>query len=328
MTEVKWRQFKDYSGPMVQGTIPVPVPNSLKCAERAYWLTTKVETGGTYGSIVMFDGTGVTAGPDQYILVYPKELANEDFNAADDQGPLGPLLSRVLSVSILGAYFHKKFRSLGWTLSPSGRFIYDTAHTVQVSGKVVPVTAGSLVHGAVLRDKFTPVGGKVPKSGPAWEVSSSWARDLSSLFENSDTWSTQRLYGQEHLGKAFKNRSFAYLGKAITPEHILQSSIDTATVGSDVSVEMDLAMAIWYSNSVNAPAIAIQCLGRAWAASGGNRAKLAIEIIKQLGKSSFGRWNASIPNGRYQRSRKTAMASGLWHPSLFKTSGGIMPPSF
>jgi hypothetical protein len=135
------------------------------------------------------------------------------------------------------------------------------------------------------------------------------------------------LYGQEHLEKAFKTRSFAAGGKAITPEYILQSDVHTATVGQ-VPEELDLAMAIWYSNSVNAPAIAIQCLGAAWKEAGGKLDKLPSEIIRQLGTSTFGRWNANIAGGRYQRSRKVAMDCGLWSTSLFKTAGGIMPPSF
>jgi hypothetical protein len=326
MTEAKWKQFKEYSGPVVAGTIPVPAPNSRKCAERAYWLTTKVETGGTYGTVVMFDGTAITAGPDQYILVYPKELANEDFNAEDDQGPLGPLLARVMSVSSRGPALHKRFGALGWTLSPSGRFLYSMDQMVRIAGRAKPVKAGTPIHGAVLRDTFTPVGGKVPKSGPAWAAACTWATELSALFSDPATYSTQRLYGQEHLEKAFKTRSFSAGGKAITPEHILGSDIHTATVGT-VPEEMDLAMAVWYSNSVNAPAIAIQCLGRAWKAAGGKTEKLPAEVVRQLGTSTFGRWNANIAGGRYQRSRKVAMGCGLWSPSLFKT-GGIMPPTF
>lgn len=327
MADIRWKQFKDFSGPVLSGTVPVAPPTSRKCAERAYWLTTKVETGGTYGTIVMFDGTAITAGPDQYILVYPKEMANEDFNAADDQGPLGPLLARVMSVSPRGPALQKRFGSLGWTLTPSGKFLYGMDQTVRIAGRAKPVVAGSPIHGAVLRDTFTPVGGKVPKSGPNWLAACTWANELGALFGDPVTFSTQRLYGQEHLEKAFKNRSFASGGKAITTEYILQSDIHTATVGT-VTEELDLAMAIWYSNSVNAPAIAIKCLGRAWQVSGGKSEKLPAEIIRQLGTSTFGRWNSNIAGGRYQRSRKIAMDCGLWSPSLFKSAGGIMPPSF
>jgi hypothetical protein len=327
MSEIKWKQFKDYSGPVLAGETPVPTPKSLKCAERAYWLTTKVETGGTYGTVVMFDGTAITAGPDQYILVYPKELATEDFNAADDQGPLGPLLARVMSVSSRGPIIQKRFGALGWTLAPSGKFLYSMNRSVRIAGKEIPVVAGAPVHGAVLRDAFTPIGGKVPKSGSNWLTACTWAREIGSLFGDPATFSTQRLYGQEHLERAFKTRSFAAGGKAITPEYILQSDVHTAMVGA-VPEALDLAMAIWYSNSVNAPAIAIKCLGQAWQAAKGRADKLPFEIIKQLGTSTFGRWNANIAGGRYQRSRKVAMACGLWSPSLFKSAGGVMPPSF
>jgi hypothetical protein len=326
MTQIKWRQFKDYSGPVAVGTIPVLPPNGLGCAERAYWLTTKVETGGTYGSVVMFDGSAVTAGPDQHILVYPKELANEDFNAADDQGPLGALLARVMSVSALGVDMRRRFLQAGWTLSPTGRFLYAQDRSVQVGGRTIQVKAGGVVHGAVLRDTFTPIGGRVPSSGPQWETASSWAMLLSNLFSDPTTFSTQRLYGQEQLEKSYKSRKFTVEGQIVTPESILRSDIHTASVGP-VPEALDLAMAMWYSNSVNAPAIAMKCLEKAWRAVAGSPVKLPAEIIRTLGMSTFGRWNSSISGGRYQRTRIIAQSSRLWSPDFFKV-GNIMPPLF
>ena len=52
--QVKFRRFRSYSGPSIKGTAAIQVPGrdaveSNRTAfhvDRAYWLTTKVETGG------------------------------------------------------------------------------------------------------------------------------------------------------------------------------------------------------------------------------------------------------------------------------------------
>lgn len=324
MPDVKWRQFGAYSGPVVIGEAPIPTPKKKLSAERFYWLTTKVETNGTYGTVVMFDGTALTAGPDQFIIVYPKELANEDFNAADDQGPLGPLLARVLSVASAPfvSEVQKAFKAVGWSLSPAGQLRYMDSRSVRVAGKTVAVKAGALVHGAVIRDTLTPMGGRVPKSGPEWEQAATWALNFHHLFADPITFSTQRLYGLEHMERSFKTRKVTAAGRTATIEGVLGvDDLGTATLPP----ELELAFAVWYSNSVNAPAIAMRCLQDAWTTVGGSPKLLPRVLLQVLGSSNFGRWNANIPGGRWDRTRRVALASGMWPTEFFLGPNAIMP---
>jgi len=322
MPNVQWRQFGDYSGPMVVGATAIPVPTSKLSAERFYWLTTKVETNGTFGTVVMFDGTGLTAGPDQFIIVYPKELANEDFNAEDDQGPLGALLARVLAVATTpaAAAIQAGFRARGWVLSPSGVLRYAADQTVTVAGKQLQVKAGATVHGALIRNELTPAGGRVPPNGPQWDQAARWATLFSQLFSDPATFTTQRLYGLEHMEKAFQSRRLNLNGIS-TVEQVIGADVTTATL----TPALELAFAVWYSNSVNAPAIAVTCLQNAWKVASGSRELLPRVLLQMLGTSNFGRWNANIPGGRWQRTRDAAIRSGLWPWALFDGPNAIMP---
>ena len=120
MTYVSWKKFKHYSGPRIVGKknfILVENPTHL---EKALYLTSIVESGAKFGTIVMFDGTGVTAGLTQAIAVYPRELQHEDNNALDDQGPLWKLLSRMeyeCGASVNNLW--NKFKEVGWYLDLS-----------------------------------------------------------------------------------------------------------------------------------------------------------------------------------------------------------------
>jgi len=326
MPEVKWRQFGNYSGPLVTGVDLIPIPTGNLSAERFHWLTTRVETGGTYGTIVMFDGTALTAGPDQFILVYPKELASEDFNSADDQGPLGALLARVLAVSTnsYAIEVQRLFKSLGWVLSPSGTLRYLSDQTVVLAGRTVNVKAGALIYGSVLRDELTPVGGRVPKTGPGWEQSAQWALRFNRVFSDPATFSTQRHYGLERMESAFKQRKVTVRGRATSIEGVLGGDLGTLVLRPDI----ELAFALWYSNSVNAPAIAMRCLQDACTTTNRDLLSLPKTLIQMLGSSNFGRWSANIPEGRYQRTRKAAMESKLWSTDLFMGPTAIMPTRF
>jgi len=327
MAEPRWQSFGRFSGPWIGGTTIIPPPSSLLTADRQHWLTTRVETGATFGTVVMFDGTTVTAAPDQFILTYPAELANEDFNAADDQGLLGKLLARLFALPDPGIQpaanaLKTAFAAAGWYLSPLGELRYLTDHSVALVGRKIQVKAGDLVHGAVLRDTITPVGGAVPQTGPAWEQSAQWCRLFAALFSSSAGFAVQDAYGRERLLKMYK----------APRKQTLAPCVELAVFGKDLSSvrvtecgpALDLAMAVWYSNSVNAPAIALTCLQQA-IVGGAHRPDFPARLLRALGSSNFGRWNAKDPNGRYQRTRRLAIASSLWPPSLFEGPSAIMP---
>ena len=94
--------------------------------------------------------------------------------------------------------------------------------------------------------------------------------------------------------------------------------------------ELDLAMGVWWSHTVNAPAITLSKICRIIDRYGplppvpstDQELKIAKAIMKSLANSNFGRWNDEVKNGRWQRTRTHAMK--LWPKSLFK-SDGIMP---
>ena len=327
-----FRKYKHYSGPVIAGptTIPVPQgPYANSCMARQHWLTVKVETGATYGTVVMYDGTCVTAGPDQFIMVYPRELANEDYNARDDQGLLTKFLRRLEPVPGLDepvAALWDEFMRHNWYISQDGRLRYLEPDKVLVGQRRLSVEPGDLVHGAVLRNTITPVKGTVPRKGKDWDTALKWAWLFHNLFGHKAGFSTQDAYGQERMLKAYIRRRLKVEGSPTVAEAVYGRDPSSVRV-ADVGQPLDLAMAVWYSNSVNAPAIAMKWLARVVQQIDPKErpndfAKL---LIRRLGNSTYGRWNANVKGGRYQRTRLHARRCGLWDPSLFTGPGAIMP---
>ena len=97
MPKIRRLKYKNYAGLQIKATVPVKIsPYGMQeHLGRAAYLTEQVESNGMYGSVMNYDNTGMTAGLHQAIAVYPKELEDKDFNAADDQGPLWKLLRRI-----------------------------------------------------------------------------------------------------------------------------------------------------------------------------------------------------------------------------------------
>lgn len=334
MTTLGFRSYKNYSGPVIASNVTISVPTGDRaqfCMDRQHWLTVKVETGATYGTVVMYDGTCVTAGPDQFILVYPRELASEDFNAKDDQGVLTKMLRRLEPVPGLQdpvKALWKRFEKEGWYVSQDGFLRYIDNRKVSVGRRKLFVTAGDLVHGAVLRDTITPVGGQVPRNGKNWETAVEFAWLFHRLFVNPAGYEVQTAFGQERMLKAYTRLRLKNPSKPTVAEAIYGQDPSSVRV-NQVGEALDLAMAVWYSNSVNAPAIALRLLSTAAAriSPQQDREGFAHLLIKVLGNSSYGRWNADVKGGRYQRTRVHAMNCGLWRESLFEGPNAIMPKS-
>jgi hypothetical protein len=332
MAKVGFRRYKHYSGPVVAGEQEIPVPSGEReefCMDRQHWLTVKVETGATYGTVVMYDGTCVTAGPDQFILVYPRELANEDYNARDDQGPLTKFLRRLEPVSGLEMDIRalwELFREHNWYVSQDGVMRYYADAQVKVKARKLNVKAGDLVHGAVLRDTITPVSGTVPRRGKHWEQALRFAWAFHHVFANPNGWHTQDAFGQERMLKAYIRRRLKAPKNPTVAQAVYGRDPSSVRV-SDVGQPLDLAMAIWYSNSVNAPAIAMRWLSAVVKQIDPKKKPEAFAklLIKRLGTSTYGRWNADVKGGRYQRTRIHAIRSGMWDRSLFIGSKAIMP---
>lgn len=342
MSDIQWRQFKEYSGPIIQGTAPIPPPTTRRefHVERAYWLTTKVETGATFGAVVAHDGTGMTVGPDQHIAVYPKELAVEDYNSAGDQGSLWKLLRRLEAGGEAPAdYYHcigelwEFFRqSMGAYVAQDGvlRYLDSGWYRFPKASLKYPgpddhkYKAGDPVWGHHIRSSLTPTDGydpglgRVPKSGKEWETAARAAELFHALMAHPNGRQIQIEFGKEHLVKRSKRNGtvmgYGYDWREIT----------SLRVRFDWSEEMDLALCVYQSHSVNAPAVANRALEQVGKALPHGR-MFAVELIKELGGSTYGRWDDDLPTGRYQRTRQAAMASGLWSEKLFEGEQEIMP---
>lgn len=346
--KVLHRKFRSYSGPVIKGVgdpVPPPMgPRMLHHVDRAFWLTTMVETGGRFGAVMMADGTACTIGLDQHIAVYPKELANEDFNAADDQGTLWKLLRRLETVRSSPSYHQAlevlwgMFAEQGWYVAQDGvlRYASDRASLGLGTGKhAASAVAGDIVFGQHIRNTLTPSGGKVPKSGKEWELAKRWAKAFHALTSHPGGQAAQVEYGIEHLVKRTKRRRIKVPGSARWVDLEILGyggrEVTSLRVGDgDWSEELDLAMCVYQSHSVNAPSIANKMLARArnkaqGGAAVGNQARLAKWLIRFLGNSTYGRWDDDIKHGRYQRTRAAARASGLWTRSLFDGANAIMP---
>lgn len=331
--KVEWRHYGNYSGPLIRCNISIPIPIPPRAqyhVDRAYWLTTKVETNATFGTVQAYDGCGMTAGPDQHIGVYPSSLAHEDLNAANDQGTLWPLVRRMESVNASGGYaaavqtFNQKLESINLYLGQDGvlRYKADGAPT-SFGAKVV---MGAVAHGNYIRNKLTPINGAVPQSGPAWEQAKGWAIAFYNLFSHPDSFKAQVEFGKEDLVKRTKSMKVKSLGVSIELGVYQQEITNTIVGAGGLTPEVDLAMAVYQAHSVNAPAIAISALNVCCA---GSRpvlnAGFAVHLLKVLGLSTYGQWNVSDPNGRYQRTRDAAMKSGLWGQELFAGPTAVMP---
>jgi len=318
MTNIRRRVFGSYSGPQVLGTEPflLDIPSSSHW-DRVLYLTSLVESGAKFGSITMYDGTAVTAGLHQAIAVYPKELASEDFYAEDDQGSFWELLRKLELVPELKEYsvVSSMLKNQNWYLAQDSLLRYLTDSEVALKGKRIKVKAGDVVFGSSIRDEFTPKGGKVPSRGPMWDKSSSWALAFHRLFSNPRTFPAQVQFGASHFHRLSSTRRVG----GSTVSSILYGDVS-------LSPSYDLALAVFWSHSVNAPSISFRILRECLDSLGevGDQEKFAHTLLRKLALSNYGRWHWTTKNGRWQRTRKFAMK--MWDHSLFSRTG-IMPSS-
>lgn len=330
--EVRWAAHGSYSGPVVSGGLPIVAPGSTAPhIERAYWLTTKVETGGTIGKVMAYDGTCMTAGPDQHIAVYPKELANEDYFADDDQGSLWKLL-RALELTIgdgVNALF-AELRAHNLYLSAAGNVRYLEDAEVVVSGRKKVVTGGSLAHGNYIRECFTAPGGVVPKSGPHWEKAARWAQLWHGVTMDARGHRAQIDFGLTHLVERTTRRTLTIAGQRQEAERVLYGGQPIRDVRVDETYfppSIDLAICVFHAHSVNGPAPAMRALQDAAYRFNPQRQPhvFARDLIARLGNNAYGRWDDDVSSGRYERTRTHARTSGLWPRELFDGPSAIMP---
>jgi hypothetical protein len=340
------RTFRSYSGPVVYGTKDEEFPGDERShVDRACWLTEGVETGHRVGSCFAADGTCHTIGRGQHIIVYPRELANEDWNAKDDQGGAGKLLRDIeINAVDLDEPGHvpnqnvealwAAFKAEGWYLAQDGTFRWIEDGQAKVKGRWMDHKAGDLVHGAVLRDAITPIGGKVPKTGSRWETARRWAALFHAVMSDPDFAHCQWRFERHHLIDRVRTRKIQTnpRRRRQTLQQALYGSVlvENVVVNRDISPDLDLALCVLHSHSVNAPAIAYRKLVESLKATGYKPATdvsqvvFARDLLRRLARAKYGRWNEDIENGRWQRTRKRAMETGWWPLEFFRSPGGLM----
>ena len=330
---VLWREIGGYSGPVILGTPTgyVPKADASLHLVRSHWLACEVETGNRLGSVMMADGTAVTAGLDQHILVYPAELADEDFVAENDQGALPSLLMEVWAVIGIGT-LRDAFLDQHWTLERradgSGAVVWDSSQEFRIGKRTIKAEKGAMVHGALLRDTMTPIGGKVPKAGERWERSKAWALLFNELFARPETEVIQAIFGRKAMSNRASSTKIATRenrrGVQLCMAVYGRPFMDGLKVGSAeaVSEHLDLAMAVWHSFAVNAPSLARKVLEAVIQEHpvSSDSSGFARALTRALRVARGEKWQK-----RYERTRKAVMASGLWDKSLTYGRDCVLP---
>jgi len=290
MTNVGWRKFGEYSGCKIDGVAAVPKPTTMLHMERAYYLTAMIEAP-TYGAVQSYDGAAMSGGPLHNIAVYPKGMT---------QGSVFQLLRAIEVGAPRSDALHQlwsMYTQLDWVVTQDG--LLRSTKT------------GQPVDGTLIRDTFTPIAGKVPQTGPQWDAASRWAVAHHNVFADPLTYAAQK--------------DFA-IGWLLSSQRALESTfyqgadpkqIDVGAKG--LSMQEDLAMAVYHCYSVNGPAPARDDLIAALKVSHRGY-PFANALIQQLSATAFGNWE-----NRYTRTRNAAMNSGLWPKELFAGAGALFP---
>jgi len=303
--------FKNYAGFKISGTTSMIKERRDTHLLRASYLTAMVESGGKFGCVINYDGTGMTAGIHQAIAVYPSELLHPDKNIVNDQGPLWKLLNRLSHVDCY--YFKEMFNKIGWYLAPDNTRKY--------------------VDGFTIREEFTGAkNGVAPLNGTARRNAEKWVNEFHMLFSHPKTFRIQENFGIEHFVKRANRAKLRFCKskdlQKCTLANTVYAAFEDITVADPIP-ELDLAMCMYWSHSVNAPGIALKKLCSVIYHFEKNGAPtFAKVLIRKLGESNYGRWSDDIKNGRYQRTRRFAMESGFWPDELFTGKSAIMPEHF
>lgn len=297
MTEpvVKYGSIGDFSGPTITGTVEAfeKLPTmSDDHLNRAFWLTTMVESGGKAGSIMAADGTAMTASLEQLVAVYPRNLT--------EQGSLFGILQEL--AEIVNILDFLPFENTGWEL-------FEGVLRSKDSAKAVPPK--------VIRDTFTPIDGKVPVNGPRWEQSKRWAIAFHKLFATPSTIPAQIQYGLMQFVK-FSRTKNPRINRSTIDALVYKGNIEMQDPFHGVTVN-DLAMAVWWSYKVNGPAPALDRLGAAARMHATDSPEFGQALICSLRTSQYGRWATN----RYDRTRQHAMK--VWPPEFFNGKDAVMP---
>lgn len=280
-------------------------------------VTASVESGGVFGTVINYDGTGMTAGIHQAIAAYPKDLTA--------QGPLWKLLCRAYALPARLDAFSRLLEELsnsGFELTRDG--------VLRTHRKGVPAT------GEEIRKFFGTPGGMLDdsdESGRAERI----IMLFHELFSHEATIQLQLAFGMEHFLKSAERVKLRFSTSPRIRGSNLQDQIYTPYAGKNISrlihremePNFDLAMCLYWSYSVNAPGMALKKMCETLDVVDRRANKWTEEfpklLVQALGTCSYGRWDDDIDNGRYQRTRTELMK--YFDSDLFKDDA-IMPKNF
>jgi hypothetical protein len=314
-------EFRKFRGMAIKGTVPVEPPLdstrtfTVRHIDEASWLTAMVESGGKFGCVINYDGTGMTAGIHQAIAVFPRALA--DNNPKNDQGPLWKLLNRMKASgasAILDLSF--EFGKYGMYLADDDRLRYHNG--------------GGLVSGLEIRRILSgDTNGYLPDDKKIQRRVGKFVDLFHEIFKDRNTFEAQMDYGSEHFAKA-ANKKLRFckdpqLQDITVSDYFYEGQHLTAV--SELPDHFSLAMAMYWSHSVNAPGYALKRLCKQVVDKLPDEIepydeRISRLLIRKFGDTPFARWDDDLKNGRYQRTRTFAMK--YWDKSLFGPSG-IMP---
>lgn len=269
--------YKNWAGISIVGTQVWNLdPTTTSHLTRAAWLTAFVETGAKFGTVQSYDGAGISAGIEHKIAVLPKTL---------DQGSLWKLLDRLPdSPAVLRLVAALQAR--GWYIDPRGQLRASTN--------------GRLVSGTDIRSEFAPPSGTVPSSGPHFDKAVEWARLWSEAFSDPATFRAQIEEAKKSLLAGHKDVESEVYSRYASLEDA------SAATTQNISPELDLAMCIYHSFSVNAPTRARTVL-REVLALGLSERVFSKTLVTKLGTNTFANWKQ-----RYERTSAKVISSKLW----------------
>lgn len=315
MSKVRWVKFKSYSGLKISGTQTVPLPRGDLHMDRAYWLTAMLEAP-KYGSVQSYDGAAMSGGPLHNIAVYPRNMK---------QGSLFPLL-----------------RQLEYVFTPAVDNLWralrdDAGWYVARDGKLRDYNTGDVISGRAIRQEFSPTDGKVPRAGSSRKQAEKWIKLFHELFSDPLTFDTQREFAIDYLirgQQAHEAKVYAH-GDGDRDIRLVRAPEKDSLSSTHIPLELDLAMCVYHSHSVNAPAparsVLVQTLKEFEAVEDlfTQQSRLfSRRLIYLLGKKRFGRWRDTADGkNRYDRTRYWAKRRGLWPAEFFASweDGGLMP---
>lgn len=323
-------KFGKFSGLRINGKVPLGEGSKFESdhLSRSSWLTARVESGGMFGTVISYDGTGITAGIHQAIAVFPKAL--EDNNKENDQGPLWDLLTMLseywpgLRVNVTNP------TERSWPVFES--FLHANGIRVDDSRAKDP-KSNRILSGLELRDILvgSPDGVFPLSFNKKRERAERLIVEFHRLFSSKWTFEVQERFGIEHFNKqATRRLSFCKNSKySSIPlcEFIYKVPLIVGSNFRTLSFEeacFDLAMCVYWSNSVNAPSYAFKVLCKVIdSVDVSDYYYFSKALIAALGNTSFGRWDDDIKDGRYQRTRFIAKLK--WPEELFEGKQAIMP---